>query len=160
MILTDSYVAGLFDGEGMIRITKWRKPNSSHIRYALYGRIGMSYLPVIEALKLNYGGSLSENRHDLRNPKNRIQFNWTIASQGAASFLRRIQPYSVVKRDEIAVALELQANIDDNPYISPGRNHMNERPNRESLYAIRDGLFQKITALKKRSFAPLLTGGP
>ena len=160
MIFDDRYVAGLFDGEGYIRITKWKKPNSTHVRYSLFGGIGMSYFPIIEALQSKYGGSINQNRHDLRNPRARIQFTWIVASQYAATFLRKIQPFSIVKRDEIDIALAFQAHIDGNPYVSPGRNHMNERPNRESIIAYRDDLFHKITALKKRSFAPLLTSGP
>lgn len=154
MILNDQYVAGLFDGEGMIRITNWKKPNSNHVRYALFGSLGMTYRPVIEFLQETYGGHLNQNRHDLRGTKNRIQFSWTVGSQIAASFLRRIQPYATVKREEIDIALELQKHIDENPYISRGRNHMGERPNRELILAHREELFQKITALKKRSFAP------
>ena len=160
MILSDSYVAGLFDGEGYIRITNWKKPNSTHVRYALFGGIGMSYFPIIEALREKHGGSLNQNRHDLRNPRARIQFTWVVSSQNAATFLRKIQPFAIVKREEIDIALELQRNIDENPYISGGRNHMNERPNRDAILAKREELFQQITILKKRSFAPLLTSGP
>jgi hypothetical protein len=160
MLLTDSYVAGLFDGEGYIRITKWKKPGSTHIRYALFGGIGMTHRPIIEALHQQYGGSTNENRHDLRSPRNRIQFTWVVSSQKAAAFLRIIHPFSIVKRDEIDIALELQRHIDSNPYVSGGRNHMEERPDREKIIAYRDDLFQKITALKKRSFASVLASGP
>ena len=153
--MDDRYAAGLFDGEGYVRITKWKKPNSTHIRYAIFGGIGMSHRPIIEALQAEYGGTLSMNRHDLRKSVNRIQFTWTFASQVGASFLRRIHPYSVVKREEIELALKLQDHIDNNPYISAGRNHMDERPNKEAINAYREDLHLQITALKKRSFPPL-----
>lgn len=153
--MDDRYVAGLFDGEGYVRITKWRKPGSSHIRYAIFGGIGMSHRPVIEMLHKEYGGCLNENRHDLRKAVNRIQFTWTFASQIGATFLRRIHPFSVVKKDEIEIALLLQDHIDANRYVPAGRNHMDERPNRDEIYAYRDDLFTRITALKKRSFPSL-----
>lgn len=153
--MDDRYVAGLFDGEGYIRISKWKKPNSTHIRYQLFGGIGMTHRPIIEALHAEYGGTLHQNRHDLRKSVNRIQFTWTFASQQGATFLRRILPYSVVKREEIELALQLQAHIDDNHYLPAGRNHMDERPDRVEIFAYRDILHDKIRDLKKRSYPPL-----
>src|SRR6185437_16238748 len=110
--MNDAYVAGLFDGEGWVRIATWHKPNSDHIRYQVIAGIGMTYHPVIKRLKEEYGGSIHENRHDLRNENNRIQFSWHIASQKAKVFFNRIYPHLIVKRDQVKLALELQDNID------------------------------------------------
>src|SRR5690242_19921308 len=107
-----SYVAGLFDGEGYVRISRWKKPGSSHIRYSLVAGINMTYRPIIETLQKKFGGGLHSNRYDLRNPKQRIGFCWVVASQAAASFLRLIQPHAIVKREQIDLALLFQANID------------------------------------------------
>ncbi len=157
--MDDRYVAGLFDGEGYVRIARWAKPNSIHLRHAVYAGIGMTYCPIIEAISREFGGYVYSNRHDLRNPNSRIQFVWSVGSQIAAAFLRRIQPHTIVKRDEIDIAITLQDHIDQNPYISAGRNHMHERKGREELLAYREDLFHRITALKKRSFPPLpITG--
>lgn len=158
--MDDRYVAGLFDGEGYVRISRWEKPNSKHIRYQLYLGIGMTYLPVIKMLAKEYGGTVNQNRHDLRNPKARIQFTWILASQKAASFLRRIEPYSIVKKDEIHIALRLQEHIDTNPYIPAGKNHEYERKSRTRILAYRERLYRQIAILKKRSFPPLLKNGP
>jgi hypothetical protein len=158
--MDDRYAAGLFDGEGYVRIARWEKPNSMHIRYQIFMGIGMCFYPVIKMLSDQYGGTINENRHDLRNPKNRIQFNWKLASQKAAAFLRRIEPYSVVKQDEINVALQLQEHIDNNPYIPTGKNHEYERKDRAQILEYREKLYKQITLLKKRSFPPLLNNGP
>jgi hypothetical protein len=144
------YVAGLFDGEGMVSIIKWVKPESTHTRYQVRISIGMTHWPVIEALKARfYGrGSLHQNRHDLRNPAHRIQFTWIAVSQDAAMCLREMLPYLIVKRDEAELALELQEHIDANrPTLAT----------RDDIIAHRDDLFQRITALKKRSYPPLTT---
>lgn len=57
--MNDAYAAGLFDGEGHVRIAHWQKPGSIHIRSQLIVGIGMTYLPVIEALQRTYDGSIN-----------------------------------------------------------------------------------------------------
>lgn len=154
------YVAGLFDGEGMVSVTKWAKPGSTHIRYQLRVSIGMSHRPIIEALHAKFGGSLHNNRHDLRSSKNRIQFNWIASSQIAATFLRKVIPHLVVKRDEAELALAMQAHIDSNPYtrrVGRGAYGETEAAERALRLAYREDLYQRITALKKRSYPPLTT---
>lgn len=145
--MNDCYVAGLFDGEGCVGISRWPKPGSRHVRYALFVSIGMTYRPIIEAIATEYNGFYHENRHDLRNKKHRIQFNCVFGSQIAATFLRRLLPYAIVKREEIIVALELQDNIDQNPY-HPGK----KQENRQELLAIREDIYQRLSALKKTRY--------
>ena len=156
--MDDRYVAGLFDGEGYVRIFK--KVRKNHTGYYIAVGLGMTYYPIIKALHEEYGGSYSENRHDLRNSKNRIQFTWHVHNKIGANFLHRIRPYVVVKKDELEIALALQDHIEKNKYISSGRNHMTERKDRDQILAYREDLFQRIKALKKRSFPPLLNKRP
>jgi len=153
--MDDRYAAGLFDGEGCIRIARWKKPNSRHVRYQLYMSLGVTHRPVIEALQAKYGGSVNMNRHDLRSKKNRIQFTWNVSSQLGAAFLRRIQKHLIIKLDEVDVALALQDHIDTNPYKQVGPVAM--RDDHKKIIAYREKLFQKITVLKKRSWPPLTT---
>jgi hypothetical protein len=145
------YVAGLFDGEGYVRIARWKKPNSRHVRYQVIAGIGMTYFPVIEALRDQFGGSMNENRHDLRNPKARIQFTWHIASQTAASFFRKVLPHLIVKRDEVELALQLQDSIDK--YVHKLGHHHKYHPDRDKIFARRADLAARIFALKKRTFS-------
>lgn len=152
------YVAGLFDGEGYVRISRWEKPNSIHIRYALVAGINMTYRPIIEMLHADFDGGLHSNRYDLRNPKQRCGFCWVVGSQLAASFLRKIQPYVLVKKDQIDLALEFQDHMDDSPYTSVGRSKRGEqqplRKGRDDLLAFREDCFQRILTMKKEMFTP------
>lgn len=153
-----AYAAGLFDGEGYVRVSIWAKPNSPHVRYAVIGGIGMTYLPVILALRDQFEGSVNQNRHDLRNPKHRIQFTWHIASQTAATFFRQILPHLIVKREEVELALQLQDDIDTNrrklgSHYRPGLE-------RDAIFANRADIAAKIYALKKRTWAPLVSDDP
>jgi len=155
--MDDRYAAGLFDGEGYVRIARYRKPNSIHMRHQVFVGIGMAHRPIIEQLHIAYGGSLHMNRHDQRNPKNRIQFSCIWSSQIAVTFLRRIYPFTVVKRDQIELALALQEHIDQNPYKpggSRGKRGAALREDRDEILRYREVLFHQITALKKFSYEP------
>lgn len=153
-----AYAAGLFDGEGYIRVARWKKPNSIHVRYQLIAGIGMTYLPVIQQLQQSFGGSVNQNRHDLRNKNARIVFTWHTASQTAAGFLKLVFPHLIVKREEVELALQLQANIDEYRY-KLGHHH-SLHPDRDRIFAYRQELADQILALKKRSYPPLVDSGP
>lgn len=156
--MNDAYAAGLFDGEGYVRVAIWNKPNSNHTRYQVIAGIGVTYRPVVEALRDAYGGSLNENRHDRRNPNNRIQFTWHIASQTAARFFRIILPHLIIKRDQVELALQLQDHIDR--YRHKLGNQYWSHPDKERISAERVALADQISKLKKVSFSSFDDSGP
>ena len=150
-MLDDRYAAGLFDGEGYVRVARWEKPNSTHVRYQVFVGIGMSHLPVIRLLQQTYGGGVNVNRHSTRNPKHRDQFVWNVASQKAATFLRGVLPHLVVKRRETELALELQASIDQWKHKLGSRHGFHER--RDEVFAYRAHLARQIADLKHVEFS-------
>ena len=156
--MDDRYAAGLFDGEGYVRINRWKRPNHKQIRYQIIGGIGMTHRPIIEELHKTYGGSINMNRHDLRNPKNRIQFTWHVASHQLASFLRRVYPYLVVKKDEAKIALDFQEHVDTTPYSPKGQKRGELRANSDTINALRQRMHDDILALKKRRYQPFNSG--
>ncbi len=152
----DSYWAGLFDGGGWVRISGY-KPNkkSNHTRYQIMMGITMTHRPVLELIHQEFGGSFSTPKTPPKNPNHRNSYGWTLASQKAVVFLKRIRPYSIVKAKEIDVALELQRHIDENPY-HPGV----VQPNRQELLNYRQLLCLEIRALKKQDFNPFVPNDP
>ena len=152
------YVAGLFDGEGYVRINEWRKPNSTHVRFNIFMGINMTHRPIIEALHRQFGGYFQVSRHDLRMPTHRALYAWIISSDRAAKFLRRILPYCRVKRAEIRVALKLQDHIAKHRY-KRGRQ-LRSNPRREALLAYRRKLAAEISALKRVRFSTTIDRGP
>jgi hypothetical protein len=156
--MNDAYAAGLFDGEGYVRVARWEKPDSIHIRYQVIAGIGVTYHPVIERLQKEYGGSINQNRHDLRNKNHRIQFTWAFASQTAATFFRRVLPHLIIKRDQVKLALELQDSIDKYRHQLGHRNSFH--PERDSIFAYRAKIAADIYALKKETFPALVNRGP
>jgi hypothetical protein len=151
--MTPQYAAGLFDGEGYVRVARWKKPKSIHVRYQVFGGINMTHKPVILKLQKEFGGSVNQNRHDLRNPNHRVCFSWNISSQIAATFFRKILPHLIVKREEVKLALALQDNIDK--YYHKLGHHHSVHPRRDQIFAYRAEVAEKISALKRRKFTLL-----
>lgn len=144
------YVAGIFDGEGLVRIARWEKPSSPHTRYQVYVCIGMTWKPLIARLTEQFGGSFHINRHSLRNMAHRDQYNWVCTSRTAHAFLTAIYPYLIVKRDEVACALRLQDSIDK--WKLRGRPKAGTESERQAIFAERESLYREISALKHRTF--------
>jgi hypothetical protein len=148
-----AYFAGLFDGEGWVRVDIWQKPNSPYTRYQVVAGLGVTYRPVTEALKARYGGSLLMNRHDLRNPKNRIQFSWRVCSRIAQVFLMEIHPHLHIKKEQVDLALKLQDHID---YYKMRGGRSFPLGERDRILSERADIASRMKALKKQSFLPTL----
>lgn len=111
--LSFSYCAGLFDGEGCVRLNYFKKYNNA---FGLSIAISMTNKDVIQKLYENFGGTFrlhtrwKENYKDL--------WDWTLSGRNAKIFLANILPYSIVKKEEILVALEYPLREKDKRYIS------------------------------------------
>lgn len=157
-MIDDRYAAGLFDGEGYVRISKWENPEKTKVRNQIYAGLNVTFRPVIEALQGTYGGSIHVNRHSLRNPNQRDCFVWNVSSQKAATFFRLILPYLIIKREEVELALELQASIDE--WRFKLGNRWAYHPERDAVLAYRDSIARRISELKHRTFSHEVGRGP
>jgi len=104
------YTAGLFDGEGCISIPK-TKPSLKYRRitpsYELQIKITNNYLPVLDWLKENYGGSIY--LHSVKLPRNPHPVgDWYLTATKASEFLQSISPYLKIKDKEAIVAIGFQ----------------------------------------------------
>ncbi len=151
-MLSNEYVAGLFDGEGFIRIATYKKPDSIHVRYQVIVGIANTYRPVLDLVQKQFSGNLYCNRHDLRSSGHRPVHNWTAASQLAGAFLKELLPFLYIKKEQAELALELQANIDE--YRHKLGHAYGVHPQRGKIFAYRKALADKILELKKVSFFP------
>src|SRR3990167_3665249 len=143
-----AYAAGLFDGEGYVRIARYAKPNSTHVRWQVVAGIGMPYKPIIVAWGKQFKGSLYVNDHSKRNANHRPQFMWDSKSKDACAFLRQVLPFLVVKREEAILCLDLQANIET--YKFKLGNRFWKHPNHAGIVAYRQSLADQVKALKHR----------
>lgn len=103
--ITLQYIAGFFDGEGSIGIYyRQRTKNGFHLRTQLTNNKNKNMQKLMEYLMYRFGGNLSEQVTLSGN----IKYNWQLNSDKAVSFLKKIEPYLVFKKDQAIVAINWQ----------------------------------------------------
>lgn len=151
-----AYAAGIFDGEGCVSVHVIR-PNRGLGNYTVRAYVSMACPYAVERLFKMFGGTFRVRHMELRNPNHRKQFIWIKQSYGASLFLKAIQPYVVVKRDEVELALELQDNITlwkGRLSLSRGRYGGRQRLHPEALaiMAWRKSIAARISQLKRQHY--------
>lgn len=152
--MNNSYVAGLFDGEGCIIIRRGRHKGSRYPQYSIACTIAMTDPRPLKRIAHRFGGSVCSPPSATKGydpSRKKTVFRWTVVSRTAAHFLEQIVPSLLVKRAEAMVALRFQKHLDsvrrghrvmvDGKHCYP--EHIRER--RERLYA-------QLQALKRRQF--------
>jgi hypothetical protein len=99
--LTDTqlaYLAGFFDGEGCICISKG----------TLSVAIAQVAPEMLYFIRAHYGGCIVTLHKSAKNPKWHDAEQWTAKTRGARMFLLDILPYLVIKKEEAEKAIEHQ----------------------------------------------------
>ena len=123
-MLNDCYVAGLFDGEGCIHIQK----NCQMKITITQKKVGILYL-----LKMKYGGNVYHQER---------ASNWQLSKKkDTKPFLEAIKPHSLIKREQIEIALQMFAL-----YRKPGKAQCEAIP--ENIWIKRTNLRDAIKELK------------
>jgi len=112
--MTNEYLAGLFDGEGCICVTKV-KPNiknrEKNFRYHLVVELSNTYLPILQELKNKYGGNLRFKRK-----VNKPCYAWYISKDKTNIFLNDIIDFLIIKKSQAILALEFLEFKKNNKY--------------------------------------------
>lgn len=106
MRVSDQYAAGFFDGEGCVIVRQRIRDGLVH--YNLDAVVAQMDRTVLDLLKAEYGGAIHPQRKNAWKPGEVLYWRWCMGSVTAREFLKVIHPFSVVKREEIALALEFQ----------------------------------------------------
>jgi len=93
-----SWVAGFFEGEGSIIITK-RPRNSYGVRVSLTQKVPEP----LEAVSKIWGGKVFEQFRE----SGRI-FRWRLSNKKALRFLKDIEPYLVFKKEAVSIGIALE----------------------------------------------------
>lgn len=93
-MINPAYLAGLFDGDGGIRIREDLFISVS---------IANTYKPVLELLSIEFGGAITMNT--ISGIGKRQCFSWNLPAGELRHFLEFILPYSIIKRKQVLVAL-------------------------------------------------------
>ncbi len=105
-----AYVAGLFDGEGHIRIQRQHFRDRRSPSHCVRVSVSNTDRSVIEFLHDTFGGYIVVVNNEARCRKAhwRTCWSWELTSTGAANFLSMIQPYVRIKQRQVQLALEFQ----------------------------------------------------
>jgi len=103
--ITLQYIAGFFDGEGSIGIYYRQKTKDRfHLRTQLTQNKDKNIQKLMDYLMDKFGGNLSEQVTLSGN----IRYNWQLNSDKAVYFLRKIEPYLVLKKDQAIIVINWQ----------------------------------------------------
>jgi intein-encoded DNA endonuclease-like protein len=105
-MITKEYIAGLFDGEGTVWVSHKHKNKRGYIRADV--NITNTYREVLEIIKLMYGGCILQKKYGEDKKHYKPCFVWTTSCKKALKFLIDIEPFSIIKRDKIKIAIEIQ----------------------------------------------------
>jgi hypothetical protein len=103
------YAAGILDGEGTVNISRVKMSYGYGYRLRVY--VVNTHFPLLLWLQDRWGGSIhqaSKGSHHLGTKPCGI---WTITGPTAASFLRQIQTYLLIKRSAALNAIAFQAIV-------------------------------------------------
>lgn len=139
-----AWCAGIIDGEGCIRIHK-RKPGAksqprqkSNIYY-LDLKVKMVHKPAIEILHSFFRCGDVHSEQPGKSNK-RIAWRWNVFRRDAASVLKKVLPFLVVKRKEALLAIEFQE--------SPLSGRIGNGLVSEDSAAFREDCYQRMRMLK------------
>jgi len=149
----DAYAAGILDADGCITIIRAKRGKT--IRHVLRVEVSMCCKPLIERLKTEYGGSVTYRPlYTLRRPKEapgiRDIWMWIAGAQIAYNFIRRVQPWLIVKAAEADLAIEFQEGISKTTGFTLPLKELKRR----------DRLADACSALKRQRYSYSTTNGP
>src|ERR1043165_2799882 len=96
--MTIPYLAGIIDGEG--HFCRPRNKNGEG-RAFMQSRIIVTntHLPLLESIKVTYGGSIRVRTPSRTN--NLVCYTWSITGKRAEELARLLQPYLIVKSEQV-----------------------------------------------------------
>lgn len=107
-----AWAAGFFDGEGCVLVEMSKSERSlGGKRFRLHATVTQTSLPCLQKFADFFGGSIVSN--EFTTPQGRrwsVQHRWSVRDAEALKFLAAIHPFTVVKYDEITVALDYPLN--------------------------------------------------
>lgn len=106
---TTQYIAGFFDGEGSVYITRIRRKGRSDL-YRLQVAFYNTNRQVLEAIQGIYGGYINGNGNKPRSG-HKVCYVLLLTSLRAMRVLKDLRPYTLVKTAQIDVAFEFDREI-------------------------------------------------
>jgi hypothetical protein len=101
-MVSAAYIAGFFDGEGCVGLYSTGRNKTFNLRVQIVQNVTVRSKRLFRYLQDTYGGTWSRR-------KRKKAANWQLHGDNATRFLRDIQTHSVLKGDQIDLALRWAA---------------------------------------------------
>jgi len=139
-----SYTAGLFDGEGCVdiykaSISKASKSPSFMLRVVITQKQG----DIMNWLEDNFGGYVQLSRRN-----GNYIYRWDIRSQAAKRFLLLIQPFVLIKKEQVDLAIEYEER--KSKYLETLKGKRGFRTLTEGEIKWRYSMQEKLSKLKTK----------
>lgn len=137
--LEKAYLAGLFDGEGCISLSRGVSSYNDRSYHQLMITVGMANKEGVEMFHREFGGTFTAIEKVHLNPNWSTIYRWQVSSgKDCSKFLEVIGPYLRIKRPLVQLALDFISTI------RRGRSPVTEdlQTKRDALYASIHGINQ------------------
>ena len=98
-----AYLAGLFDGEGCVTVSREVRQGKERVRARI--SVAMTTPEPLFIYKRIFGGAISVREPKRKNWK--TCYDWHLQGGKVALFLRALEPYILVKKDKLLLSLSL-----------------------------------------------------
>ncbi len=106
-----AYLAGLFDGEGCVHISRYQGKNNRSPTFTLHVMVSQCD----ENYLIYWMGKTGMGKIYIHHPQkkeHRPGYCWTLPSRSAAQFLETLLPLLMVKKEQAEIAIEFQKSYD------------------------------------------------
>jgi len=139
----DSYLMGVFDGEGWISTTFSHRASGRKRLHVRIG-VGMNNAEIVKAFRTRFGGGLGH----YQSKSGKTMHQWWICSHEAAPFLQLVASHCIEKAEQAKLALQLVGLIMSN--APGGRRARGSTWITDAQQGERDRLVSEITTLKNK----------
>jgi len=137
-ILTLTYLAGFFDADGCVFISRNNSPRSKRgVNYQLFVNVSQKVRSPLDEFYNIWGGSLSNGRRGPNCPN--PQWSWSISCQKALVFLQDITPHLRLKQEQAKLAIAFQTSMGQRGYALT-----------DEKFARQDAFYRQLRALKQQ----------
>jgi hypothetical protein len=141
MMITNDYMAGLFDGEGWFQITRAKGGHYRSTRewaYQCHAAMTMREKEIVETFQSRFGGTV--NLQASRSEKHSAYWKWQVTGLGAQAFAWSLEPHLILKKPQAQLINEFQAQKVLN----------GNKPVTDERYEFYDKCFQDMKLLNKK----------
>jgi hypothetical protein len=118
-----AYLAGFFDGEGTVGIYKesYNTNSGKKTCFCLQVKCYNTNIEILNLFKHLFGGTVSKNSYGTK-----ICYQWGIAANDALKFLKTIEKYLIIKKNQALLGIEFQENDKTKEEVSVIYNRLKE----------------------------------